>query len=136
MTRRDTSPICIEPGCDQPKYIDSAGKKFARCDHHQHEFWAAAQSARRQREMQSLLDNKVNWPALPLRRQLPDAPAPAAVPPPPLCAAERGPGGEDHHCHDCIYQEVVHLLSAKNEKVLDLVQALKLARTIRDELGI
>lgn len=186
------SNTCLEPGCDQPKWINDKGVKFARCEDHQKEYWKAAAAARKQREQALEESNHPHTPDFtpqvrpgrslasylaetngngksapaaasynpyreagvwsefdPPAPETPPAPAPEVTPvaaapsvsAPPLYEMERGLGGEESLpdgciCSDCIYREVVSLISAKNPRVEELVQALESLRRLRDDLGI
>lgn len=147
---RTTSPTCIEPGCNQPKYVSETGRKHARCHEHQKLFWAASARAR-EAAMRGL-------PAPTPGRAKSAAPAPAPTrhavsesashvghspqtEPPPSDPhsprMERGTGGEvGCTCPDCVFREAISLIAARNPRIAELVDVLQAARRLRDDLGI
>lgn len=153
MPRQSVKPNCIEPDCQQPKYVDHNGKKYARCEKHQQEFWNAANKARRRAaEDKEAAPVKSRYPKL-VRMSVGTPQAivaapnghyptePAISPPLDFAASDLHlPAASTNEtgctCDDCVYREVVDLLAAKNPRVIELVRSIVETRRIRDELGI
>jgi RNA polymerase sigma factor (sigma-70 family) len=110
MPPRTASNTCIEPGCDQPRYINPKGTTLPRCHEHQKQFWRGAAKAQTA------------------------ATRPVDPPPAPVGSLHEAPPHDD--CSDCIYREVVALLAARNPRIAELVDAMQTARRLRDDLGI
>ena len=73
----------------------------------------------------------------------PENKPPAEDVPAPLSIAWRGAGGEvlaggevSEACADCIYRQVVELLAARNPRIAELVEVMRAAQRLRDDLGI
>jgi len=179
MPRENSSDICIEPGCNQPKYVNPKGTKLPRCHEHMKEFWRQAQQAKAAAEKQSEGEGitslrtrtsvdrtfaELERRAAPLRTTptlakieaaAGTAPRPAERGPQPINQSVQahqpdspaspprpegeGPGGEGHEncaCTGCTYREVIDLLAQRNPRIAELVEHMRQARRLRDDLGI
>lgn len=179
MPRESYSPNCIEDGCNEPKYVNDKGQKFARCHEHQKAFWAAAARAKAAASRQG--DVAAGYTHEPASRDVGRIKLPRSTPTldeiereaekalhlkptvldavtdqlerqniqasartrHPLSAEASLPGLSTSHppvdgcsCEDCIYREIVSMLSVRNPRIAELVDVMQTARRLRDDLGI
>lgn len=125
MTTSTPKP-CIEPGCNQPRYVNTNGTELTRCHEHQKEYWRKAAEAKK----------KPGQPPARHRRTAVDV---SGIHPLLVVASadvEAAQTVESCACPDCIYREVISLLTARNPRIGELVEIMLTARRLRDELGI